>query len=142
MCLCATPWTVAHQDPLSVGFFRQEYWSGLPGLPPGDLPGPRLKLSFSRLLHWQMDSLSLVPPGNTHFVRLLALVAQSGPTFCDLMDCSLPGSLVHGIFQASVLELVAISSSRGIFPTQGSNPGLSHCRQMLYCLSHQGTAEG
>ena len=35
-----TPWTVAYQDPLSMGFFRQEYWSGLPFPPPGDLPHP------------------------------------------------------------------------------------------------------
>ena len=34
----ATPWTVAHQAPLSMGFSRQEYWSGLPFLSPGDLP--------------------------------------------------------------------------------------------------------
>ena len=38
----ATPWTVAHQAPLSVGFHRQEYWSGLPFAPPGDLPDPRV----------------------------------------------------------------------------------------------------
>ena len=36
----ATPWTVAHQAPLSTGFSRQEYWSGLPCPPPGDLPDP------------------------------------------------------------------------------------------------------
>ena len=38
----ATLWTVAHQAPLSMGFSRQEYWSGLPRPPPGDLPGPHL----------------------------------------------------------------------------------------------------
>ena len=38
--LCVTPWIVAHQAPLSVGFSRQEHWSGLPCLPPGDLPHP------------------------------------------------------------------------------------------------------
>ena len=38
--LLVTPWTVAHQTPLSVGFSRQEYWSGLPFPPPGDLPNP------------------------------------------------------------------------------------------------------
>ena len=54
------------------------------------------------------------------------------------MDCSLPGSSVHGISQARVLEWVAISLLQGIFPTQGSNPGLLHCRQILYGLSHQG----
>ena len=61
------------------------------------------------------------------------------PILCDPMDCSLPGSSVHGIFQARVLESVAIPFARGIFLTQGSNPGLPHCRQMLYHLSHQGS---
>ena len=43
------------------------------------------------------------------------------------MDCSLPGSAVHGIFQARILEWVAISYSKGsIFPTHGSNPHLLH----------------
>ena len=41
--LFATPWTVAHQAPLSVGFPRQEYWKGLPCSPPGDLPNPGIK---------------------------------------------------------------------------------------------------
>ena len=38
-----TPWTIAHQIPLSVGFTRQEYWSGLPLPPPADLPSPGLE---------------------------------------------------------------------------------------------------
>ena len=38
-----TPWTAAHQAPLSMGFFRQEYWSGLPRPPPGDLTDPESK---------------------------------------------------------------------------------------------------
>ena len=58
-------------------------------------------------------------------------VAQSCPTLCDPMDYSLPGSSIHGILQARVLEWVAISFSRGIFPTQGSNPGFPHSRQTL-----------
>ena len=41
--LCVTPWTVAHQAPLSVKFSRQEYWSGLPFPPPGDLPDPGIE---------------------------------------------------------------------------------------------------
>ena len=41
--LFATPWTVAHQAPLSMGFSRQEYWSGLPFPPPGDLPHPGIE---------------------------------------------------------------------------------------------------
>ena len=38
--LCETLWTVAHQAPLSLGFSRKKYWSGMPCLPPGDLPNP------------------------------------------------------------------------------------------------------
>ena len=41
--LCATPWTIAHQAPLSMGFSRQEYWSGLPCPPPGDLSDPGIE---------------------------------------------------------------------------------------------------
>ena len=61
-------------------------------------------------------------------------VAQSCPTLCNPM-----GYTVHGILQARILEWVAISFSRGIFPTQGINPGLLHCRQILYQLSHEGS---
>ena len=48
-------------------------------------------------------------------------VVQSCPTLCDPMHCSLPGSFIHGIFQARVLEWATISFCRGIFPTQGLN---------------------
>ena len=68
-------------------------------------------------------------------------VTQSCPTLCDPMDCSLPGSSVHGILQARVLSTGVDCHFllQGIFPTQGSNLGLPHCRQMLYHLSHQGS---
>ena len=46
--ILVTPWTVAHQAPLSMGFSRQEHWSGLPCPPPGDLPNPGIEpVSFS-----------------------------------------------------------------------------------------------
>ena len=66
-------------------------------------------------------------------------VSQSCPTLCDPMDCSLPGSSVYGVFQARVLEWVDHFLLQGIFPTQGSNPGLLNYRKTLYCLSHQGS---
>ena len=72
---------------------------------------------------------------------LLCLPTQLCPTLCDPMDCSPEGSSVHGILQARILEWVAISFSRGIFPTQGLNPGLPHCSQMLYGLSHKGSPQ-
>ena len=55
-----TPWTVAHQAPLSIGFCRQEYWSGLPFSSLGDLPDPGIKPG-SPALH--ADYLSSEPPG-------------------------------------------------------------------------------
>ena len=75
--LCATPQTEAHQAPLSLGFSRQEHWSGLP------FPSPMQESE----------------------------VTQSCPTLCDPMDCSLPGSSVHGISQARVLGWGAIAFS-------------------------------
>ena len=47
----STQWTIRHKAPLSMKFFSQEYWSGLPFLFPRDLPNPRIEL------HWQADSL-------------------------------------------------------------------------------------
>ena len=53
-------------------------------------------------------------PKNSYGIILIeCMLAQSRPTLCDLVNCSLPGSSVHGIFQARILEWVAISSSRG-----------------------------
>ena len=63
------------------------------------------------------------------------LVSQSCQTLCDPMDCSPPGSSIHRILQARILEWVATSFSRGIFLAQGLNPGLPHCGQTLYWLS-------
>ena len=69
----------------------------------------------------------------------VCLIVQSCLTLCNPVDCSPPGSSVHGILQARILEWVAMPSLlQGIFATQGSNPGLAHCRQILCCLSHQG----
>ena len=62
---------------------------------------------------------------------------QSCPTLCDPIDGSPPGPLVPGILQARTLGWVAISSSRGIFPTQELNLALLHSRQILYRLGHQ-----
>ena len=57
--LLSTPWIVAHQAPLSMGYSRQEYWSGLPFPSPGDLPYPGIKLGSPAL---QADSLLSEPP--------------------------------------------------------------------------------
>ena len=58
--LFVTLWTVAYQAPLSVGFSRQEYWSGLPFPSPGDLPDPGIEPGFPAL---EADALTSEPPG-------------------------------------------------------------------------------
>ena len=63
--LFATSWTVAHQVSLSMGFSRQEYWSGLPFPSPGDLPKGGIKLGTPVL---QEDSLPLAPPGKPRII--------------------------------------------------------------------------
>ena len=85
-----------------------------------------------------------------HFIKNLPFILHSSKvkkrevlatqlclTLCDPIDYSPPGSSVHRILQARILEWVAIL--QGIFSSQGSNPGLPHCRQILYPLSHWGS---
>ena len=57
----------------------------------------------------------------------------------DTMDCSPPGSSVHEILQARILGVGCHALLQGSFWTQGSNPCLLHCRQILYHLSHRGS---
>ena len=70
---------------------------------------------------------------------MLCLVAQSCPTVGSPMDCSLSDSSVHGDSPGKNTRVGYHALLQGIFPTQGSNPGLMHCRQILYHLSHQGS---
>ena len=69
---------------------------------------------------------------------VLCFVAQSYLTLCDLVDCSPPGTSVLGDSPGNNIGVDCNALFQGIFPNQGSNSGLLHCRQILYCLSHQG----
>ena len=69
--LFATLWTVAHQAPLSMRFFKQEHWSGVLFPPPGDLPAPWWN---SCLLHWLMDSL---PPSHWEALKVWSAALKS-----------------------------------------------------------------
>ena len=104
-----TPRTIALQAPLSMGFSRQEYWSGLPFPSPGDLSCPGIEPESPAL---QADSLQTELSGNLIklvFQKSAAAVAaakllQSCPTLCDPIDGGLSGSPVPGILQARTLE--------------------------------------
>ena len=151
--LFATAQTVTYQVPLSMGFSRQEYWSGLPFPSPGDLPNPGIE-PRSPVLQGAAAAKSL----------------QLCPTLCDPTDGSPPVSTVPGILQARTLEWVAISFSNAWklkvkvrllsrvqllvtpwtaayqaplfmgFPRQEYWSGVPlpslHCRETLYHLSH------
>ena len=60
-------------------------------------------------------------------------------TLCNPMDYSPPGSFVHEFSLGKNTGVGCHALLQGIFPTQGSNPGLLHCRQILHHLSHQGS---
>ena len=79
--LFATPWTVAHQAPPSMGFSRQECWSGLPFPSPGDLPNPGIEPTSPAL---QADTLTSEPPGEPLKIVKLCCTTETYnlPKYC------------------------------------------------------------
>ena len=102
------------------------------GSPPGS---PNPGILQARTLEQVAISFSSEPPGNVH--AMLCLVAQSCPILCNPTDCSLPGSSLQGDSPGKNTGVGCQAFLQGIFPTQGLNSGLHHCR-ILYVLSHQG----
>ena len=74
--LVVTPWTVAHQAPLSIDFSSQEYWSGLPCPPPGDLPNPGIEPGSPAS---QADSLPSEPPEKPACLAIMFLHDEKDP---------------------------------------------------------------
>ena len=99
-----TMWTVAYQAPVTMGFSRPEYWSGVPFPTPGDIPNPGIEPTF------------LASPALAAVFQSLSCVQ-----LCDLMDCmySLPGSSVHGDFPGSNTGVGCYALLQGTFSTQG-----------------------
>ena len=161
-CPTAVLWTAAHQAPLSMGFSRQECWSGL-SCPDFCYKSMRILCIHShRCERSKSKNIILIkglPFGNSsgihrfpkvRYIRLYSVkinimkgsdmvVIQSCPTLCNPMDCSPPGSSVQGILQARILEWVAISFSK-----ESSQPRdqswVSCIAGSLYHLSHQGNS--
>ena len=95
----------------SMGFSRQEYWSGLPFPTSGDLPHPRIEPASLASPPLAGGFFSLVPQGKPKLGKIRS--DQSCPTLCNPVDGSPPGSFLHGILQARILEWAAIFFSRG-----------------------------
>ena len=144
------------------GFSRQEYWSGLPFPSPGDLPDPRIEPRSPPL---QVDSLPSEPPGSPSTRQEIILWGEDCVfihPLCPLLAQCLTYSRhvisewvseSHSVVSDSLWPhgsyspwnspgqntgVGSLSLLQGIFPTQGSNPGLPHFRRILHQLSHKG----
>ena len=134
--LFATPWTVAHQAPPSMGFSRQEYWRGLPFPAPGDLPDPGIEPKSPAL---QTDALTSEPPLSLSSVNVLSSLIWTIPV--NLITClisyrsiSLPpiesGSTNGG---ASYIGLIA-NDGLPVFSTGWSQLSPSwHLYALIFC---------
>ena len=110
-----TLWTVAHQAPLSMGFSRQEYWSGLPFPPPGDLRNPGIEPRSPEL---QADSLPSEPPGKVKVkVKSLSRVRLFVTPWTVAYQAPLSMRFSRQEYWSGLL-----------FPSPGhlSNPGIKH----------------
>ena len=132
----------------SMKFSKQECWSGLPCPPPGDLPNPGIK---SRSLILQVNSLLSKPPGK-YMLPQFTLFKTIFLIFWEKKHWSIwKWKLLHCVqllvtpwtvlseFFGQNTGVGSLSFLQGAFPTQGSNPGLPHCRQILYQQSHKGS---
>ena len=157
-----TPWTVARQAPLSMGFSRQEHWSGWPFPSPGDLPDPETEPGFPAL---QADSFptELQRKPSLYEIGTVLAIPTSGLLFRGLIEivckCILATSHYLRRYCAQTLSCVQLFETpwtvpcqaplsmgfswqeywsgcpfllQGIFPTQGLNLHLLHYRWLLY----------
>ena len=134
--LFATPWNVACQTPLSMEFSSQECWSGLPFPPSRDLPNPGIRPKSLVSPALASGFFTTVPPGKPFRVETESeshsVMSNSLRPHGPYSPWNSPG-LNTGVGRHSLLQ--------GIFPTQKLKPGLLHCRQILYQLSHREAQE-
>ena len=105
---------------------------GCHALPQGIFLTQELNQRLLYLLHWQAGSLPLVLPGKPIKRVYIVLITQSCPTLCGAMDCSPPGSSVHGLLQARILEWLAI-----LFSRESSWPRDQTCVPYISCIGRQ-----
>ena len=147
--LFAAPWTITHQVPLSMEFFRQECRSGLPFPPPGDLPDPWIEPASLESPPWAADSLPLVPPGKSLKIcrkpkaqsmkgrkTLIIKIYIGSCNHCDpytldniFLKTSLLIHMAHGNTSQNSLLLPS--------PLLSFLPSLSHWYTYPWCYSHQ-----
>ena len=120
--LFATPWTAARQAPLSLGFSRQEYWSGLLCPPPGDLPNPGIEPS-------QMDSSLSEPPGkskNTGVGSLSLLQGNLPDPGIELGSPALQADSLPAELPGKPQKMVMVGGNSGVHNPLASKPQKHH----------------
>ena len=136
VCVCCSvmldslwpPWTVACQTPLSMEFVGQEYWSGLPCLPQGNLPDPVINPSLLWLLHWQADSLPLSPWEAFIYVYICTHIHTCMHTF----------SYIYTHIYVCVCVCVCVYSSGTKWPDNLCQVSLAFLRSASLPVSFQG----
>ena len=141
---CSPPCSSVH------GILQEEYWSGLPCPPTGDLPNPGTE---PQCLALQADPLPLEPDGTTFpltswhqrsqwelLLLFITVCAQSCPTLCDPVDCSPPGSSVHGRYSKQEYWRGLPFPFPGTLPDPGIEPMSLALAGGFFChLNHQGS---
>ena len=137
--LFVTPWIVACQAALSMGFSRQEDWRGLMCSSLGTTQGPNPRLL--RPPPALAGSSPLVPLGSPTGSAARSHSLKEESESCPAVSNSLQPHGLHspGNSPGHNTGMGSLFLLQGIFPTQGLNPGLPHYRQILYQLSHQGS---
>ena len=131
----AIPLSVVCQASLFMEFSRQDYWNQMPFPTLGDLPDLVIKPASLVPPTLAGRLFTSAPPG---LPRSLVYVLSHIPLcVTHPVDCSPPGSSVHGDSPGKNSGVGCHTLLQGIFPTQGLNPGLPHCRQIPYQLIHQ-----
>ena len=133
LCVCpqslsnATPWTAAHQAPLTMGFSSQEHWSELPCPPPGDLPNPGIKLGSPAL---QADSLPDEPSGKPDTASSFSQRTELGNRYMYIHTHTYSCVLMHISIRIHIFLYLAINNLRYVRPAR-RQARLPHSRSLL-----------
>ena len=125
--LFLTPWTVALQAPLSMEFSRQEYWSGLPFLIPEDPPDPGSEPASLASPALAGGLFTTAPPGKPQHIHTMCIKWVN--------------TILLSTGDETQYLIINYNGKESEKATQGSNPGLPHCRWILYQLSHKGSPQ-
>ena len=136
--LFMTPWTVVHQAPPSMGFSRQEYWSGLPFISPGDLPDPGMGPRSPAL---QADALTSEPPGlplgstKSEIVRNTPPIGAWRDTFIEKSGSKVRKLLIGYIYTCTHIFWLCHEAFEALVPWPGIKP--KPCTVKVWSLNHQ-----